>query len=77
MTDNSIRFYDELLTENIKLNQQLKNSQDDKEQKDLEKKLNVINNLIKYISKYNSSKLVKIEETKPTKKKENKNNVSF
>ena len=54
MTDTSVRFYDELLSENIELNKQLKTSHDEKEQKDLEKKLNIVNNLIKFIYKYNS-----------------------
>lgn len=77
MTDNSIRFYDDLLAENIKLNQALKSSKDEKEQKDLEKQLNVVNNLIKYIYKYNSFRVVKIEDMKPTKTKKEKNNVTF
>lgn len=65
MTDTSVRFYDELLSENIELNKQLKTSHDEKEQKDLEKKLNIVNNLIKFIYKYNSSKMIIIEESKP------------
>ena len=65
MTDTSVRFYDELLSENIELNKQLKTSHDEKEQKDLEKKLNIVNNLIKFIYKYNSSKMIILEESKP------------
>ena len=63
MTDTSTRFYDELLNENIQLNKQLKNSQDEKEQKTLEKNLNIVNNLIKFIYKYNSSKMIKMDDT--------------
>lgn len=62
MTDSSVRFYDELLNETITLNKQLKSSTDEKEQKDLEKKLNICNNLIKFIYKYNASKTIKIED---------------
>ena len=63
MTDTSVRFYDELLTENITLNKQLKCSTDEKEQKKLEKDLNIVNSLIKFIYKYNSSKMIKLEDT--------------
>ena len=63
MTDTSVRFYDELLTEIITLNKQLKCSTDEKEQKKLEKDLNIVNNLIKFIYKYNSSKMIKLEDT--------------
>ena len=63
MTDTRVRFYDELLTENITLNKQLKCSTDEKEQKKLEKDLNIVNSLIKFIYKYNSSKMIKLEDT--------------
>jgi hypothetical protein len=82
MTDTSTRFYDELLNENIELNKLLKCSQDEKEQRTLEKNLNIVNNLIKFIYKYNASKMVKIEEIpqqnfNDTKNKEKKTKKSL
>lgn len=54
--DNSNRFYDDLIAEQNNLNHQLKNSKDEKEQRNFEKHLTLINNLIKNIYKYNNYK---------------------
>jgi hypothetical protein len=54
--DNSNRFYDELIVEQNNIMNHLKNSKDEKEQKNFEKHLTIINMLIKNIYKYNNYK---------------------
>ena len=54
--DNSNRFYDELIVEQNNIMTQLKNSKDEKEQRNFEKHLTIINLLIKNIYKYNNYK---------------------
>jgi hypothetical protein len=54
--DNSNRFYDELIVEQNNIMTQLKNSKDEKEQRNFEKHLTIINMLIKNIYKYNNYK---------------------
>ena len=57
--DNSNRFYDELIVEQNNLMNNLKNCKDEKEQRNYEKHLTLINNLIKNIYKYNNYKNIK------------------
>jgi hypothetical protein len=54
--DNSNRFYDELIVEQNNIMNHLKNSKDEKEQRNFEKHLTIINMLIKNIYKYNNYK---------------------
>jgi 2'-5' RNA ligase len=54
--DNSNRFYDELIVEQNNIMNHLKNSKDEKEQRNFEKHLTIINILIKNIYKYNNYK---------------------
>jgi len=54
--DNSNRFYDELIIEQNNIMNHLKNSKDEKEQRNFEKHLTIINMLIKNIYKYNNYK---------------------
>lgn len=60
--DNSNRFYDELMIEQNNLMNNLKNSKDEKEQRNFEKHLTLINNLIKNIYKYNNYKNPKTQK---------------